>query len=530
MQPWLPKVWSPKTWLSKVCSGSSLCALACLLGPCVSFLPFAAFAADDAPPKVISADPAFEHGLTGWQATGDVHPDPAGGAGFGPGPGAIRQRFDAGAVNHMQVSVLASAGSARALRVTVRCLDRDGHELMSLATPADIGPDEKNADDLEDYFRPHPLTAAIELIVAKDANASTVTVHHASVAVYDDDDPSLTSIQSESELMRPFWKGDTVTGEAVLLESFGDGPATGTLMFRPTRILSVTSYDGSVTYAPGADYTVTGRTLAATPASRMTVVRAANLKHGEIAWNIVGGRQVLVNYEHTDPWPGTVQPFVGAALPLTMQKLAAHAPLTIVAYGDSITYGIGSSHMRKIAPYQPPWIGLFAQELRRTTSDAAITLDNSSQSGADSAWAARMAGRMVANLHPDLVIVAFGQNDFWRISADDFAANIASVIRTIRAASPQTEFLLVSTLRFDPIYSGKPDYWNRVTQYDVKLRAITGPGVQLVDMTAISAAVYAAKAPKDCLNDPLHPNDYFSRWYAQSMIAALTPDTDGGGH
>jgi lysophospholipase L1-like esterase len=516
-------------WLSKVCKWSRLCASACLL------ISFAAFAADDAPPRGISADASFEHGLTGWQVSGDVHLDPGGGVRFGPGPGAIRQRVDATAVNHMQVSVLASAGSRRVLRVTVRCLDHGGHELMSLSTPADFGPDEKNGDDFEDYFRPHPFTQAIELIVAKDATTGTAIVQHAGVAVYDDDDPSLTGTQKESELMRPFWKGDTVKGEAVLMEAFGDGAATGTLMFSPSRILSVTSYDGTVTYAPGTDYTVTGRTLVATHGSRMTVVRDADLKHGEIAWNIIGGEQVLVNYEHADRWPGPVQPYVGAALPRTAQKLAAHAPLTIVAYGDSITYGVGSSHMRKIAPYERPWIDLFADELRRATGDSLITLDNASQSGADSRWAASLAGRMVANLHPDLVIVAFGQNDFWRISAADFAANIGSVMRTVRAANPQVEFLLVSTLRFDPNYSGKPDYWNLVTEYDEKLRAMTGPGVQLVDMTTISGAVYAAKAPKDCLNDPLHPNDYMSRWYAQSMMAALTPDagwaaTAEGGH
>jgi lysophospholipase L1-like esterase len=504
-------------WLSKVCAVAGL------------LFSLAAFAADEAPPRVISANPAFEHGLNGWQVSGDVHADPSGGVRFGPGRGELRQRVAATALNHVQVSVLASPDSTRVLRVTVRCLGGDGEELMDLATPADIQPDEKNSDDLEDYFRPHPLTAGIELIVAKDAGAVTATLRHASIAVYDDDDPSLASAQNSAELMRPFWQGDTVTGEAVLLSSFGDGPAAGTLMFRPTRVLSVTSYDGTDTYTPGTDYTVTGRTLTATPGSRMTVVHDTDLKHGEIAWNIIGGKQVLVNYEHADPWPGPVQPYAGAALPSTMRKLAARAPLTIVAYGDSITYGLGSSHMRKIPPYQPPWIDLFAQELRRTTGDTAITLYNSSQSGADSKWAARLASRMVANLHPDLVIVAFGQNDFWRISADDFAANIASVIRTVHAANPQAEFLLVSTMRFDPVYSGKPDYWDRVTQYDAKLRGMTGRGVQLVDMTAISGAVYAAKAPKDCLNDPLHPNDYLSRWYAQSMMAALTPDAAAGG-
>ena len=64
-----------------------------------------------------------------------------------------------------------------------------------------------------------------------------------------------------------------------------------------------------------------------------------------------------------------------------------------------------------------------------------------------------------------------------------------------------------------------------VSRQDLRdyLRAMTGRGVQLVDMTDISGAVFAAKEPRDCLNDPLHPNDYLSRWFAQSMLAALMP-------
>ena len=52
---------------------------------------------------------------------------------------------------------------------------------------------------------------------------------------------------------------------------------------------------------------------------------------------------------------------------------------------------------------------------------------------------------------------------------------------------------------------------------------MAGPGVQFVDMTAISELIYQAKKPKDCVNDPLHPNDYLARWYAQSLVAALDP-------
>jgi len=134
-----------------------------------------------------------------------------------------------------------------------------------------------------------------------------------------------------------------------------------------------------------------------------------------------------------------------------------------------------------------------------------------------------MAGRMVASLNPDLVTIAFGQNDFWGTSADTFANNISNIIRTVRVKNPRAEFLLVSTLRFDPAYTAKAEYWKSIGEYAAKLKAMSGPGVQFVDMTAISEAVYAAKKPKDCLNDPLHPNDFLARWYAQSLVGALDP-------
>ena len=141
---------------------------------------------------------------------------------------------------------------------------------------------------------------------------------------------------------------------------------------------------------------------------------------GDLAWNVIGGKQVLVSYEHDDAWAGPVQPYVGDQLPNTLRILRARGSLRIVAYGDSITYGLGSSHMQKIRPYQPPWVNLFAGELRKQWSDPDIALYNASQSGADSTWAKNMAGRMVASLHPDLVLIAFGQNDFWSISSGCF--------------------------------------------------------------------------------------------------------------
>lgn len=500
-----------------------------LLAILATFLSAAASASVPAAASPISKNPDFVDGLNGWSVTGAAHlKQKASGNGtvvvLGPGPGSIRQRVVVDGNNHMQVSVRLDAAAATSVVVTVRFFDRDGHRLMSLRSPTDLQPG-KTPGSIEEYFRPHPLTASVEISVSKSTATGTVTVEHAELDQYHDDDPALQSTQDTAALMRPFWQGSQVTDEAVLLSSDGAGPATGTLMFTPDKIISVTSYDGTVQYHEGVDYTVEGRTLTAVGGSGISQVQDSDLKHGELAWNVIGGKQILVTYQHSGRWTGPVQPYVGTELPRTMQLLRESRPLRIVAYGDSITYGIGSSHMDQIAPYQPPWVDLLVGEMRRAWSDPDIQLFNSSQSGAASDWARDLAGRMVSSLHPDLVIVAFGQNDFWRITPAEFAANIAAVVRTVRAANPRVEFLLVSTTRFDPAYTSDPLYWNRVTGYDARLRAMTGPGVQLVDMTAISGAVFAAKEPRDCLNDPLHPNDYLSRWYAQSLAAALTPDS-----
>ncbi|HZZ39288.1 MAG TPA: SGNH/GDSL hydrolase family protein [Acidobacteriaceae bacterium] len=479
----------------------------------------------------ISANPTFAAGGAGWQISGDVRVEanPANPSQheivLGPGAGSIAQRIPAGAANHMMVAATLHSAPAGLATLYVRCLDENGRVLMTIQSPDDIQPG-KDPDSLEDYFRPHSLTASVELVISKDPTAGTVKVTRAEIDAYHDDDPALRSAQDVSTLMQPFWKGSRVSGEAVLLTSRNGGPATGTLMFQPTQTISVTSYDGGIQYREGADFTAVGRTIVATAHSLISQVRDGDLLHGELAWNEIGGKQVLVTYEHSDGWAGPIQPYLGDQLPNTLRILRARQPLRIVAYGDSITFGIGSSHMRKIQPYQSPWVDLFAEQLSKDWNDPEIMLFNASQSGADSTWARNMAARMVGTLHPNLVIVAFGQNDFWRLSADAFAENISALVRTVQENNPQVEFLLVATMRFDPAYTSNPVYWDRVTEYETRLRAITGQAVQLVDMTAISGAVYVAKAPRDCLNDPLHPNDYLSRWYAQSLVAALAPDAE----
>jgi len=118
----------------------------------------------------------------------------------------------------------------------------------------------------------------------------------------------------------------------------------------------------------------------------------------------------------------------------------------------------------------PPYPELFVARLKQIYHDPAIQLFNSAQSGATSDWGARMSARMVASLNPDLVTIAFGQNDFWGTSAEMFAKNIANIIHSVRERHPKAEFLLVSTLRFDPAYTARAEYWKSAGEYAAKLK------------------------------------------------------------
>ncbi len=473
----------------------------------------------------------FEDGLSAWHSTGDVHLEtnrPLEGRVsiiIGPGPGSLSQRIETGSGNGLTVSATIQAQFTNGWVFAVRCIDKDNRVVMKVDSLADMERTREDPRKFEHYMKAHPLTRWIELVISNNAPDGSLLVDQVGLDLEDQNAASLQPTCDLAQAMQPFWLGRTVYNEAVLMLSDDGKPAAGRLLFPPTRIISVQDYSLVTNYAEGLDYTADGRTLTCARSSRITQVRDGELPKGEFKWSNVGGKQIMVTYEHEEALDLPNPAFAGGRLPNTIKKLEAHMPLIVVAYGDSITHGLGESRLSHIRPFLPPWPELFVYRLKSIYQDDQIQLFNSAQSGATSKWGKKYAERMVASLNPDLVIIAFGQNDFWNISANSFTNNIADIIKTVRMKNPDAEFLLVSTARFDPAYTAKVQYWNVVGEYAARLKAMTGPGVQFVDMTSISERLYAAKKPKDCLNDPLHPNDYLARWYAQSLVAALDPDS-----
>ena len=88
------------------------------------------------------------------------------------------------------------------------------------------------------------------------------------------------------------------------------------------------------------------------------------------------------------------------------------------------------------------------------------------------------------------------------------------------------EFLLLANMKFDPEYildsdSNKAFYTGNLAGYRDMLHGMEGPGIVMLDMTTLSDAIYRRKKARDCIVNPLHPNDYLARWYAQGMLALL---------
>jgi hypothetical protein len=211
-------------------------------------------------------------------------------------------------------------------------------------------------------------------------------------------------------------------------------------------------------------------------------------------------------------------------LPNVYEKLRNKKPLRIMALGMSITRGYDMSGYCNIPPYMPNYVTLFSNQLKKLFGYNDITVVNAGFPGAASSWMASYADKYVNPIKPDLVILDMGMNDFWNQSPQGFKANFKMAMDKIKVSCPNAEFILLSNMLYDPEYvtdSNASIYMERMKGYNAALQSLEDDGIVNVDMTTMSDTIYHRKKAKDCLANPLHPNDYMGRWYAQGMVAVF---------
>lgn len=469
----------------------------------------------------------FEQGLTGWQITGKVKTDEQnahkGKLCVQMANGGIFQRIPVKPLSVVQFDAYVKL-SVKGIRAYsfIRFYNAQHQRLIEYKSKA---PD-STIYQQTGYYTESPAEANyMEIGIQRDSTGKGL--------IYADDfsidgNVGVPKVKHQpicnlNQYMEPLWHSDTIYNETVLLYSVGGKAADGRLLYTPDKILSVKSFDLNKIYSEGKDYSLSGKLMTRQNGSDIPYRADTSFDtKKDLAWFNTQSQWVVVAYTHHDQWAGPVPQYKGSQLPNTLAKLKAKHPLRIAAYGMSITRGMDVSGYDDVPPYMPTYADLFARQLRKAYHYQNIKLYNAGLPGSVVDWGAQYADKYINPLKPDLVILDFGMNDFWRLKPDQFKGYIETIMKKIRAANPKVEFILLSNMKFDPAYVLDSDkfksfYTSNLEGYSHVLKQMETKGVINLDMYAISDFIYDHKKAKDCVVNPLHPNDYLARWFAQGL-------------
>ncbi len=354
------------------------------------------------------------------------------------------------------------------------------------------------------------------------------------------------------ETVTPFYTGNVIYNESVLLIKGDDGKAVGKLQFKPVRILSVRDYTLNHEYDLSL-FNVSGRTLTVNDPDRVTYLTEKNLQglempEGFYLKNSVKemtntltdcmlmagavytespfyyGKQIYVSYVYDtkDLNTSLYATYKTSVLPKTQAKLAFGDSLKICATGDSVMEGCSSSGRFNREPFMDNFMTLTVQELKRAYSNDNITLSNQAVGGKKSGWGAEDAQTSkLANEHPDLLYIHFGINDLGDNNpAESYYTNIKKIIDDVQGVNPDCEVVLIKAFNANPdIYdqAGFERYWKKLDQL-----ASENANVYTLDMFSQSLALIAAKDYYSVTGNGInHVNDFSARLYAMNMIAQL---------
>ena len=368
------------------------------------------------------------------------------------------------------------------------------------------------------------------------------------------------------EAMQNIFDGNTVKNETVMFLEKGEAK---NLLFKIENVLSVTSYDGTVSYVEGVDYEVHNGRLVCLDGGSVPCITSEvfyNCKDSIININRNGKTvplywgegtamtrwQVNVTYTHSDEWSGYTRECASQTLKPFLDKLENGEDVTVIFYGDSITYGANASSIVGTQPYQMPYTVLFTKALAdlfgyniryintnlpktatvpadcNAGSSHTVTYINSSVGGWSSTDGINNYDTYVAPLIEqygcDLFLLAFGMNDGGK-TPEEFYRNEKDILDKVIKQSPEVSVLLMATMVPNP--DGVGWYGNQPAQEKILLEGAceynkNGTPCAVVPMGSVSLSVLEHKQFCDYTGNNInHPNDFFSRVYAQTLLQCV---------
>lgn len=223
---------------------------------------------------------------------------------------------------------------------------------------------------------------------------------------------------------------------------------------------------------------------------------------------------VFMDYRYRDSFSWPVQARQDQLLPQTKARLRRGEPLTVCAFGDSITNGGDASAPELI--YWQRWLAA----LRARYPRAKIEGINGATGGDRTIEGLQRLQEKVLSRKPDLVLVAFGMNDqnVGSTPLDRFEANLGEIVDRIRKDT-SAEVILLSSCLPNPNWhytSGRMVEYGRTTG-----KVAAAKKCAFADVLTNWKAVVDRKKPEDLLsNNVNHPND-FGHWIYFRVLEKL---------
>ena len=367
------------------------------------------------------------------------------------------------------------------------------------------------------------------------------------------------------DVMQNIFGGTQSLKETVM---FLDKGEVKSLLFPIKSIVSVTSYDGKTTYEEGKDYVVEDGKLKITADSSIKVITSD--KYYNHAGSIIqmNGKpmfwgesqvkqwQVSVTYTHDAAWEGYTQESQLEVYRDFVKKLVDGQDVTVFFYGDSITWGACSTFAEGVQPKQGAYAMLFTEALADlfgykvkyvntglVASMPCHTVPTTEYVGGDrgtityvntaiGGWNSndgvsnydKFVKQQVEKYGCDLFVLGYGMND-GGMAATQTKANTKKMIDAMFEIKPEVAVMIVSTMT---PHSGSNWDHASIQQQEKQLLNLAksfrndGKPVAVACVNSVSKAVQEHKTFNDYSGNNInHPNDWFYRVYAQTLLQTL---------
>ena len=354
---------------------------------------------------------------------------------------------------------------------------------------------------------------------------------------YDFTKTSQKELENFDELLTPYWEGNIVYEESVMVLTDEDGSiAPISLTYPIDKIIKVTDAVKSIEYKKGMDYSLENGKLTICDGTSIPVTdygeyyfdnnddgltsrKAMTDGSGRYTFFTEGAywhyRQILVTYEHSGEWKGDIPYGQSYKLPKTMEKLKNNKELNIVVNGLSNTTGCNCSSKINAQPFLPNWADMTVSALKNKFNNDNITMVNTSVGGTTASWANENVQANVIDYEPDLVFIEQGLND---PTLSAYRENMVDMVAKIKEALPDCEIVLVNSTMANPDVSGhyahQESYVNILHQI-----ADSYEGIVVANVGAVHDYFLSIKEYRDMTgNNVNHVNDFAERMYAQVIL------------